>query len=192
MCRPSRSPSSRYLSTTCSTSANLSPVAADVVVGEDGLARCAWGAGDPLYRAYHDEEWGRPLHGDDALFELLTLEGFQAGLAWITILRKRETFRAAFRGLEVAKVARFGARDVARAPPQEARRDRRPDRGARVLPAPCGRRRSAAELARRGARTGRIGAACGAVSRMRGFAAHPSEVTGRHAWIPTRAASQAT
>ena len=89
-------------------------MAGDVVVGEDGLARCAWGAGDPLYRAYHDEEWGRPLHGDDALFELLTLEGFQAGLAWITILRKRETFRAAFRGFEVAKVARFGARDVER------------------------------------------------------------------------------
>ena len=66
----------------------------DVITGEDGVRRCAWGAADPLYRAYHDDEWGRPLHGDDALFELLTLEGFQAGLAWITILRKREAFRA--------------------------------------------------------------------------------------------------
>ena len=89
-------------------------MAADVVVGEDGLARCAWGAGDPLYRAYHDEEWGRPLHGDDALFELLTLEGFQAGLAWITILRKREAFRAAFHSFRIADVARFGKRDVER------------------------------------------------------------------------------
>jgi DNA-3-methyladenine glycosylase I len=89
-------------------------VAADVIVGEDGLARCRWGAGDPLYRAYHDEEWGRPLHGDDALFELLTLEGFQAGLAWITILRKREAFRSAFRGFRIADVARFGKRDVER------------------------------------------------------------------------------
>jgi DNA-3-methyladenine glycosylase I len=85
-----------------------------VIVGEDGLARCAWGAGDPLYRAYHDEEWGRPLHGDDALFELLTLEGFQAGLAWITILRKRDAFRDAFRGFRIEEVARFGERDVER------------------------------------------------------------------------------
>ena len=89
-------------------------MAEDVVVGEDGLARCSWGAGDPLYRAYHDDEWGRPLHGDDALFELLTLEGFQAGLAWITILRKREAFRAAFRGFRIAAVARFGKRDAER------------------------------------------------------------------------------
>jgi DNA-3-methyladenine glycosylase I len=89
-------------------------VAADVIIGEDGLARCAWGAGNPLYRAYHDEEWGKPLHGDDALFELLTLEGFQAGLAWITILRKREAFRAAFRGFGITTVARFGKRDVER------------------------------------------------------------------------------
>jgi DNA-3-methyladenine glycosylase I len=89
-------------------------VSRDVVVGEDGLARCAWGARDPLYRAYHDDEWGRPLHGDDALFELLTLEGFQAGLAWITILRKRDAFRKAFHGFRIAEVARFGERDVAR------------------------------------------------------------------------------
>ena len=86
----------------------------DVITGEDGVRRCAWGAGDPLYRAYHDDEWGRPLHGDDALFELLTLEGFQAGLAWITILRKREAFRSAFGGFEIERVARYDESDVER------------------------------------------------------------------------------
>ncbi len=86
----------------------------DVVVGEDGVARCRWGAADPLYRVYHDEEWGRPLHGDDEIFELLTLEGFQSGLAWITILRKRDAFRAAFGGFRIAEVARYGERDVER------------------------------------------------------------------------------
>jgi DNA-3-methyladenine glycosylase I len=86
----------------------------DVITGEDGVRRCAWGAADPLYRAYHDDEWGRPLHGDDALFELLTLEGFQAGLAWITILRKREGFRSAFGGFEIERVARYDESDVER------------------------------------------------------------------------------
>ena len=76
--------------------------------------RCGWAGSDPLYIAYHDEEWGRPLHGDDALYGLLTLEGFQAGLAWITILRKREAFRAAFADFEIAKVAAFGEADVER------------------------------------------------------------------------------
>jgi DNA-3-methyladenine glycosylase I len=86
----------------------------DLVVGADGRSRCGWAAGDPLYLAYHDEEWGRPLRGDDALFELLTLEGFQAGLAWITILRKRDAFRAAFAGFRVEAVAAFGEADVVR------------------------------------------------------------------------------
>ena len=86
----------------------------DLVTGDDGVTRCGWSAGDPLYRAYHDDEWGRPLHGDDALFELLTLEGFQAGLAWITILRKREAFRHAFEGFEIQRVAQFGDSDVVR------------------------------------------------------------------------------
>jgi DNA-3-methyladenine glycosylase I len=86
----------------------------DLVTGDDGVTRCGWSAGDPLYRAYHDDEWGRPLHGDDALFELLTLEGFQAGLAWITILRKREAFRHAFEGFEIQRVAQFGDSDVER------------------------------------------------------------------------------
>ena len=73
--------------------------------------RCGWATKDPLYVAYHDAEWGKPLHDDQRLFELLILEGAQAGLAWITILRKREAYRRAYRGFDPAKVARFGARD---------------------------------------------------------------------------------
>lgn len=76
--------------------------------------RCTWPGEDPLYLAYHDEEWGVPERDDRALFEKLTLDGFQAGLSWITILRKREGFRRAFAGFEVEKVARFGAREVGR------------------------------------------------------------------------------
>jgi DNA-3-methyladenine glycosylase I len=82
--------------------------------GEDAVVRCGWSGADPLYRAYHDDEWGRPVADDTRLFEKLCLEGFQAGLAWITILRKREAFRRAFRGFEIDRVARMGARDVAR------------------------------------------------------------------------------
>jgi DNA-3-methyladenine glycosylase I len=85
-----------------------------VLRGEDGAARCAWCGGDPLYRDYHDAEWGLPQGDDTRLFEKLCLEGFQAGLAWITILRKREGFRRAFRGFEIERVARMGARDVER------------------------------------------------------------------------------
>jgi DNA-3-methyladenine glycosylase I len=77
-------------------------------------ARCPWAEGDPLYEAYHDREWGVPLHDDRALFELLTLEGAQAGLSWITILRKRDNYRRAFAGFDPARVARFDARRVAR------------------------------------------------------------------------------
>ena len=86
----------------------------DLVVGEDGLARCGWGASTPDYLAYHDEEWGRVLRGDDALFERLTLEAFQSGLSWLTILRKREAFRAAFGGFRIEIVAGFDQRDVDR------------------------------------------------------------------------------
>jgi DNA-3-methyladenine glycosylase I len=75
--------------------------------------RC-WGTDDPLYVAYHDEEWGRPVRDERGLYERLCLEGFQAGLAWITILRKREAFRRAFAGFEPERVARFGGRDVER------------------------------------------------------------------------------
>ncbi len=85
-----------------------------LVRGEDGAVRCAWGAGDPLYRAYHDDEWGRPQADDRRLFEKLCLEGFQAGLSWLTILRKRENFRRAFAEFEIERVARFDARSVAR------------------------------------------------------------------------------
>ena len=76
--------------------------------------RCPWSDAAPDYRAYHDLEWGRPRTGDAELLERLCLEGFQAGLSWLTILRKRDAFRRAFHGFELAKVARFGERDVAR------------------------------------------------------------------------------
>jgi len=79
----------------------------------DSLSRCAWCGQDALYQAYHDREWGVPLHDDRALFELLTLEGAQAGLSWITVLRKRDNYRAAFAGFDPAQVARFGAADEA-------------------------------------------------------------------------------
>ena len=77
----------------------------------EGKPRCAWCVGDPLYERYHDEEWGVPLRDDRALFELLILEGAQAGLSWRTILHKRENYRRAFAGFDPAKVARFGARE---------------------------------------------------------------------------------
>ena len=84
------------------------------VAGPDGKLRCPWGLSAQEYIAYHDEEWGRPVHGDTAIFERLCLEGFQSGLSWLTILRKRENFRAAFAGFDAATVAAFGDQDVAR------------------------------------------------------------------------------
>jgi DNA-3-methyladenine glycosylase I len=86
----------------------------DLVIGADGLGRCGWGVSTPDYLTYHDREWGRPVRGDDALFERLTLEAFQSGLSWLTILRKREAFRAAFDGFRIERVARYGEADVAR------------------------------------------------------------------------------
>ena len=80
----------------------------------EGVVRCWWCGTDELYVRYHDAEWGTPVVDDVRLFEKLSLEGFQAGLSWITILRKRENFRAAFAGFDPARVARFGARDVTR------------------------------------------------------------------------------
>ena len=80
----------------------------------DGVTRCWWAGEDPLYRRYHDEEWGRPVTDDNQLFEKICLEGFQAGLSWLTILRKRNDFRRAFAGFDIARVARFGARDIHR------------------------------------------------------------------------------
>ncbi|WP_129667162.1 DNA-3-methyladenine glycosylase I [Phytoactinopolyspora endophytica] len=82
--------------------------------GPDGAPRCPWALGTPDYIAYHDEEWGRPVRGDVALYERLTLEGFQSGLSWLTILRKRAAFRQAFAGFDPAVVAGFGEADVAR------------------------------------------------------------------------------
>src|SRR5215467_4448342 len=78
------------------------------------IVRCAWAGTDPLMIAYHDSEWGVPVHDDRTLFEFLVLEGAQAGLSWSTILHKREGYRAAFAGFDAARVARFGARDVER------------------------------------------------------------------------------
>ena len=81
---------------------------------ENGVRRCAWCRSSPAYRDYHDREWGFPVGDDARLFEKLCLEGFQAGLSWLTILNKREAFRKAFAGFDAALVARFGERDVAR------------------------------------------------------------------------------
>jgi len=83
-------------------------------LGPDGRLRCPWGLTSPDYLRYHDEEWGRPVHDDTALFERLCLEGFQSGLSWLTILRKRENFRRAFQGFDIEAVARFGPADVDR------------------------------------------------------------------------------
>jgi len=83
-------------------------------VGTDGLTRCFWCAADPIYVRYHDTEWGFPVHDDRHLFEKITLEGFQSGLSWLTILRKRENFRAAFDDFDIEKIARYSSRTVTR------------------------------------------------------------------------------
>jgi DNA-3-methyladenine glycosylase I len=85
-----------------------------VLTGADGVTRCWWCGEDPLYVHYHDQEWGTPLRDERALFELLCLEGFQAGLSWITILRKRVAFREAFEGFEPDRIARYGEDEVVR------------------------------------------------------------------------------
>lgn len=82
--------------------------------GDDGVARCFWGASHPDYRSYHDDEWGMPTVDDTRLYEKICLEGFQSGLSWLTILRKRDNFRRAFHGFDPAKVAQMGEDDVAR------------------------------------------------------------------------------
>ena len=87
---------------------------AEVVVGDDGLARCAWGATDPEYRRYHDEEWGTPQHDPVRLFEKVCLEGFQSGLSWITILRRRPAFREVFHDFDVHQVAEMTDAEVER------------------------------------------------------------------------------
>jgi DNA-3-methyladenine glycosylase I len=90
------------------------PHPSGLVEGPDGQLRCAWATSAPDYVAYHDEEWGRPVRDDVALYEKLCLEAFQSGLSWITILRKREAFRTAFAGFDPERVAAFGDADVAR------------------------------------------------------------------------------
>jgi DNA-3-methyladenine glycosylase I len=84
------------------------------VPAPDGRPRCPWAVAAPDYLAYHDDEWGRPVRDDDGLFERITLEAFQSGLSWLTILRKREGFRRAFDGFRIARVAAYDERDVAR------------------------------------------------------------------------------
>jgi DNA-3-methyladenine glycosylase I len=86
----------------------------DLVTGPDGRSRCGWAGATPIYLDYHDDEWGVPQHDDVRLFEKLCLEAFQSGLSWLTILRKREAFRAAFAGFEPERVAGFGEADVDR------------------------------------------------------------------------------
>jgi DNA-3-methyladenine glycosylase I len=88
--------------------------ASSVVRGDDGLKRCSWGASTPDYAAYHDDEWGRPIVDDVRIYEKICLEGFQSGLSWLTILRKRENFRSAFAGFDPQAVATFGTRDIKR------------------------------------------------------------------------------
>jgi DNA-3-methyladenine glycosylase I len=85
-----------------------------VIRGDDGKDRCFWGAGSADYQVYHDGEWGRPVADDVRLFEKICLEGFQSGLSWLTILRKRENFRQAFAGFDFREVARFGDKDIER------------------------------------------------------------------------------
>ena len=85
-----------------------------IITGEDGKDRCFWHGNLPEYQHYHDEEWGRPVVNDIRLFEKICLEGFQSGLSWLTILRKRENFRAAFAGFDFEKVAKFGEADIER------------------------------------------------------------------------------
>lgn len=85
-----------------------------VITAEDGISRCWWCVGDLLYESYHDHEWGRPVADDTRLFEKLSLEGFQSGLSWLTILRKRENFRRAFSSFDITSVARFNSRSVER------------------------------------------------------------------------------
>jgi len=88
--------------------------AAGITIGEDGTSRCWWAGSDPLYLGYHDSEWGHPVADDRRLFEKLCLEGFQAGLSWLTILRKRDNFRRAFNGFDIEAVASFDAATVER------------------------------------------------------------------------------
>lgn len=98
----------------------MTKLAAGLALGPDGKPRCAWGVSAPDYVPYHDTEWGFPVRDDRRLFEKLCLEGFQSGLSWLTILRKREGFRRAFANFEIDRLAKFTARDVTRLLKDEA------------------------------------------------------------------------
>ena len=102
------------LSHSPSISPDTSP-APSLTTGADGYSRCSWAGADPIYLAYHDDEWGRPLRTEQALYEKVCLEGFQAGLSWITVLRKRDRFREVFRSFVPERVAEMGENDVATA-----------------------------------------------------------------------------
>jgi DNA-3-methyladenine glycosylase I len=86
----------------------------ELIIGDDGAPRCSWGDSPEIYRSYHDDEWGQPVDDDRTLFEKLCLEGFQAGLSWLTILKRRDGFRAAFHGFDIERVAAMGDGDVER------------------------------------------------------------------------------
>src|SRR5437867_13102429 len=107
--RRDAAPPSYFRETDC-----VAGVERDVVRGDDGRRRCGWSTSAPEYLAYHDDEWGRPVTDDVRIYEKLCLEGFQSGLSWLTILRKRAAFRRAFAGFEPKRVARFGPGDVDR------------------------------------------------------------------------------
>ena len=104
----------RWLTARGRTLTGEQPPRRGALPGPDGKARCPWGVSTPDYMAYHDDEWGRVVRGDQAIFERLCLEAFQSGLSWLTILRKRENFRKAFAGFEIAAVAGFTSADEAR------------------------------------------------------------------------------
>src|SRR6188472_2345973 len=114
MCRRSARRTSTRHTTACSVGRKQRLLDDGLVKGADGKRRCGWGTSAPEYIAYHDDEWGRPVVDDTRLYEKLCLEGFQSGLSWLTILRKREGFRAAFAGFDPQRVAAFGDDDVAR------------------------------------------------------------------------------
>lgn len=116
-----------------------------LAAGPDGARRCWWAVSAPEYVRYHDEEWGRPVLDDDGIFERLCLEGFQSGLSWLTILRKREAFREAFAGFRIDRVAAFGAREVER-----LMRDERIVRNRRKIVAAIENARAAVALADEG------------------------------------------
>ena len=143
--------------------------------GPDGRPRCPWALGTPDYLDYHDYEWGRPLHGESELFERLTLEAFQSGLSWLTILRKRENFRRAFDGFDIERVAEYGDAEVERLLADAGIIRNRKKIEAAITNA---RRRPGAALAGRDARRADLGLRAG--SRVPSRAANRRRPGGHH------------